>query len=170
MGGEEWSVKDRKMKKIKKIFFGRTHDRGHGWGRVAIKRALRRLLQRLQCSIGSSLSWINHNQVNARSCILTYIYVFIRKTQRISWMNLFFLFCHIILENQKTWSNVFLWRTVLRSFRKVREKSDKFVRHFQGQPFRSPHRGQMLLCYLPRAFSLTLWWITGIRYFKHICF
>ena len=100
---------------------------------------MRRLLQRLQCSIGSSLSWINHNQVNAKSYILTYIYMY-RKRQRISWMNSLFLLCHIILENQKTGSSVFLWRTVLRSFRKVREKSDKFVRHFQGQPFRSPYR------------------------------
>ena len=40
------------------------------------------------------------------------------------------------------------------------------MRHFQGQPFPLLYRGQMLLCYLPRAF----WWITGISYFKHICF
>ena len=71
---------------------------------------------------------------------MTYIYVFIRKRHKISWMNSLFLRCHIILENQKTGSSVFLWRTVVRNFRKVRGKSDKFVRHFQGQPFRSPYR------------------------------
>ena len=60
-------------------------------------------------------------------------------------------------EERKRWiSEELFWEVLGKS-----EKSDKFVRHFQGQPFRWPHTGQMLLCYLSGAFLLTLMRITG---------
>ena len=154
--GNDITQNIKKGRLIKNICLRRRCDQGLGWRGAGgtIKRALRSRRQRLQCSIGNFLQRINYNQLKMPS--YPYSFRFITHSLLHWQMNQILLLGHNYhsgkSEERKRWiSEELFWEVLGKS-----EKSDKFVRHFQGQPFRWPHTGQMLLCYLSGAFLLTL--------------